>query len=214
MSASPPSPGGWLESLRRMGESSFALLRSRFELFTVEWQEERVRLLDLLLWLSLACRLRGRRFSRHDAPGVMAVADGGLRRAAAVAALTVTVGVTMLWRLHRKLQRTPRRSRTPWPSSERIAHACEATERTGRAPAPAGDGKPTCIAASLACRYENLRGRFTTVREAGGLAAAWSPPSMAGRSPGSSARATGGTWPVSVPMAWTAFRWWRSLKLP
>ena len=62
---------------------------------------------------------------------------------------------------------------------------------------------------------ENLRGRFTTVREAGGIAAAGSPLLMAG---GALAGFLGlrywrhlAKW---VPMAWTAFRWWRSLKLP
>jgi uncharacterized membrane protein YqjE len=54
MSTSPPNPGGWLESLRRMGESFLALMRSRFELFTVELQEEKLRLLNLLIWIGLA----------------------------------------------------------------------------------------------------------------------------------------------------------------
>lgn len=36
--------------MRRIGESILALGRSRFELFTVEWQEEKLRLLDLCLW--------------------------------------------------------------------------------------------------------------------------------------------------------------------
>ena len=54
MSESPPKSGGWLESLRRIGESLLALLRSRLELFSVEWQEEKLRLLNLLVWLALA----------------------------------------------------------------------------------------------------------------------------------------------------------------
>lgn len=57
MNTSPPNPGGWLGSLRRIGESSLALLRSRFELFTVEWQEEKLRLLNLLIWLVLAAAI-------------------------------------------------------------------------------------------------------------------------------------------------------------
>lgn len=40
--------------MRRIGESSVALLRNRFELFTVEWQEEKLRLLSLFVWLALA----------------------------------------------------------------------------------------------------------------------------------------------------------------
>ena len=55
MNTSPPGPpAGWLESLRRMGESFLALLRNRLELFTVELQEEKLRLLNLLIWLGVA----------------------------------------------------------------------------------------------------------------------------------------------------------------
>jgi uncharacterized membrane protein YqjE len=57
MSDFPPNPGGWLESLRRIGDSFLALLRGRFELFTVELQEEKLRLLNLLLWIGLAVAL-------------------------------------------------------------------------------------------------------------------------------------------------------------
>jgi len=54
MNTTPPNSAGWLESLRRIGESSLALVRGRFELFTVEWQEEKLRLLNLLFWFGLA----------------------------------------------------------------------------------------------------------------------------------------------------------------
>jgi uncharacterized membrane protein YqjE len=54
MNATPPGPGGWLESLRRIGASVLALLRDRFELFTVEGQEEKLRLIHLLIALGLA----------------------------------------------------------------------------------------------------------------------------------------------------------------
>jgi uncharacterized membrane protein YqjE len=107
MSASPPSPGGWFESLRRMGESSLALLRIRFELFTVEWQEERLRLLDLLIWISLAiavCTAGG--FLAIMLAALWLWRTTGYAGVAALAALTITAGVTMLWRLHRKLQLT------------------------------------------------------------------------------------------------------------
>lgn len=54
MNDSPPNPGGWLEPLRRIGALLTALARSRFELFTVEWQEEKLRLLNFCLWLVVA----------------------------------------------------------------------------------------------------------------------------------------------------------------
>lgn len=57
MSDSSPNPGGWLESLRRIGGSLLALLRGRLELFSVELQEEKLRLLNLLVWIALAAAL-------------------------------------------------------------------------------------------------------------------------------------------------------------
>ena len=57
MSDSTPNTGGWLEPFRRIGESFLALMRSRFELFAVELQEEKLRLLNLLLWLAVGAAL-------------------------------------------------------------------------------------------------------------------------------------------------------------
>lgn len=54
MNTSTAKSVGWLDSLRRIGESFLALLRSRFELFTVELQEEKLRLLRLLVWIGIA----------------------------------------------------------------------------------------------------------------------------------------------------------------
>ncbi len=48
---------GWFDSLRRIGESLLALICSRFELFAVELQEEKLRLINLLLWLGIAMTL-------------------------------------------------------------------------------------------------------------------------------------------------------------
>ena len=42
-------PGGLLGSIRRMGDGALALLGTRLELATLEFQEERIRLVDLLL---------------------------------------------------------------------------------------------------------------------------------------------------------------------
>jgi uncharacterized membrane protein YqjE len=51
------NPGEWLVLLRRISESVSALLRNRFELFTVELQEEKLRLLDLLAWLGVVAAI-------------------------------------------------------------------------------------------------------------------------------------------------------------
>jgi uncharacterized membrane protein YqjE len=40
-----------------MGESVLALARNRVELFALEWQEEKLRLLNLLIWVSVAVTL-------------------------------------------------------------------------------------------------------------------------------------------------------------
>lgn len=45
---------GWFSSIRRIGESSVALIRIRLGVLAVELQEEKLRLLDQLVWLCLA----------------------------------------------------------------------------------------------------------------------------------------------------------------
>jgi uncharacterized membrane protein YqjE len=52
--SAPPPEHHWLQSFQRIGESVVGLLRGRFELFAVEWQEEKFRLLNLLFWSSFA----------------------------------------------------------------------------------------------------------------------------------------------------------------
>jgi uncharacterized membrane protein YqjE len=49
--------GGWLGSLRRTGDSLLGLAQSRFELFAVELQEEKLRALNLIVWLVIALAL-------------------------------------------------------------------------------------------------------------------------------------------------------------
>jgi uncharacterized membrane protein YqjE len=48
---------GWPDSFRRIRESLLALIHSRFELFAVELQEEKLRLINLLVWLGVAMAL-------------------------------------------------------------------------------------------------------------------------------------------------------------
>jgi uncharacterized membrane protein YqjE len=57
MSDPSTEASGWLESFRGIGESLLAMLRNRLELFGVELQEEKLRLLNLLLWIGLAAAL-------------------------------------------------------------------------------------------------------------------------------------------------------------
>ncbi len=59
MSEGDPKSDGWLESLRRTGDSLLGLAQSRIELFTVELQEEKLRAVSLLVWLGVALSLGG-----------------------------------------------------------------------------------------------------------------------------------------------------------
>lgn len=108
MNPDQPNPDGWLASLRRIGDSLLALLRNRFELFTVELQEEKLRLLNLLVWLGVAAAIGAAGlfiallalafwlWNLAGYAGVMAVAGGALAAAAAI-----------LWRIDQKIRTTP-----------------------------------------------------------------------------------------------------------
>lgn len=52
-----PGAGGVSASLRRIGSSLAALLRARTELLGVELQEEKLRVLNLLVWAGIALAL-------------------------------------------------------------------------------------------------------------------------------------------------------------
>ncbi|MBL9207775.1 MAG: phage holin family protein [Opitutaceae bacterium] len=49
----PPAPG-FMASLRSLGDSALEALQSRLTLFSVEFQEERLRLVQLVIWLTAA----------------------------------------------------------------------------------------------------------------------------------------------------------------
>lgn len=57
MATAGQEAGGWFEAMRRAGSSAFGLLRTRFSLFAVELQEEKLRAIDLLIWLAAAVAL-------------------------------------------------------------------------------------------------------------------------------------------------------------
>lgn len=56
-SASDPLPDPPAASLRRMAASLLALVQARAEMFAVELQEEKLRLLHLLAWFAVAVAL-------------------------------------------------------------------------------------------------------------------------------------------------------------
>jgi uncharacterized membrane protein YqjE len=49
--------GGVVEALKRAGETALALLQNRLQLFAVELQEEKYRLLQSMLWLAMGAML-------------------------------------------------------------------------------------------------------------------------------------------------------------
>jgi len=57
MATAGQDAGGWFEAMRRVGSSAFGLVRTRFSLFAVELQEEKLRAIDLLIWVAAAVAL-------------------------------------------------------------------------------------------------------------------------------------------------------------
>lgn len=57
MSDPQPSPGGLFQNLKRLADGGLALAQSRLELFSVELQMEKVRLVELLILASMVVAL-------------------------------------------------------------------------------------------------------------------------------------------------------------
>jgi len=54
MATGTPAPAGFLGSFRVLGDSLLATVQDRLELFTVELQEEKFRLIRIFVWISTA----------------------------------------------------------------------------------------------------------------------------------------------------------------
>ena len=54
MEPATPAPMGYLSSLRSLGDGLLASVQDRLELFTVELQEEKFRLIQTFIWISAA----------------------------------------------------------------------------------------------------------------------------------------------------------------
>jgi uncharacterized membrane protein YqjE len=52
MEPATPAPAGFLHSLRSLGDGLLATMQDRLELFSVELQEEKFRLIQTFLWIS------------------------------------------------------------------------------------------------------------------------------------------------------------------
>lgn len=67
MEPAPPSPAGYLTSLRSLGDGLLATVQDRLELFSVELQEEKFRLIQTFVWIIAAVFM-----------GIMAIAFASL----------------------------------------------------------------------------------------------------------------------------------------
>jgi uncharacterized membrane protein YqjE len=54
METANPPPAGYLSSLRSLGDGFLASVQDRLELFSVELQEEKFRLIQTFVWISAA----------------------------------------------------------------------------------------------------------------------------------------------------------------
>jgi uncharacterized membrane protein YqjE len=54
METAPPGRTGFLSSFRALGDSLLATVQDRLELFSVELQEEKFRLIQTFIWISAA----------------------------------------------------------------------------------------------------------------------------------------------------------------
>jgi len=54
MEPATPASAGFLQSLRALGDSLLATVQDRLELFSVELQEEKFRLIQIFVWISAA----------------------------------------------------------------------------------------------------------------------------------------------------------------
>ena len=108
MTEGDPETGGLLGSARRAGSSLLALLQTRVELFAVELQEEKLRAIRLLVWLTIALTLGVGGIL--VAIGVLALflwQRAGYAGMIGLAVIALTGAATILWLIRRRMLRGP-----------------------------------------------------------------------------------------------------------
>jgi len=96
---------GWLHSLRCAADSFLGLAQSRFELFAVELQEQKLRALRLLVWLVVALALIVA--GLIVALGALAIFlwnVAGYWGLIGLALASLAAGAGTLWRTHRRIE--------------------------------------------------------------------------------------------------------------
>src|SRR5690242_16850034 len=89
MGETPPPPAGILESLRRLGRTGAAVLQNRLELFSVELEEQKVRVVRLLVLAGAAIFLGNTALLTVSATIVVVVG--------AAARVPVLIGLSLLY---------------------------------------------------------------------------------------------------------------------
>lgn len=108
MDGTDPGAGGVVASLRRVGGSVAAILRVRTELLGVELQEEKLRVLNLLIWAGVALALLAAGILL--ALGILAFylwQQFGFPGVIALAAIVLAGAGVLLWILRNRIQREP-----------------------------------------------------------------------------------------------------------
>lgn len=106
MSEPDSKPAGVLDSLRRIGDSVLGLVQSRLQLFALELQDEKLRLVDTLLWLGAGISIGGLGLLVGTAALALYVWEqAGYAGLICLAGVLLGVGALILFRLREYLQR-------------------------------------------------------------------------------------------------------------
>ncbi len=118
----PDSAGGFFSSIRRLLDSVLATLQNRFELFALEIQEEKYRLVELLILVGVALFLGAVGLALLIGVGIfLAPENWRLGIAAALGGLCLLGVVIIAFRLKKRLKEPPfedsiRQLRKDWQS--------------------------------------------------------------------------------------------------
>jgi uncharacterized membrane protein YqjE len=100
--------GGFLASFRRVGSSLLALLQNRVQLFAVELQEEKLRAVRLLVWLTAALTLGiAGILVAVGVLGILLWEHAGYAGVSGLAVALLGGAALLLWLLRRRILREP-----------------------------------------------------------------------------------------------------------
>ena len=99
---------GWTTPVRRMGEALLMLAQSRIELLAVELHEQKLRVLNLLMWLAVsAALLLAGLLVALGTVAIFAWNAGGYLGLIALAVVSVGAGFALFKRLCRQVRNGP-----------------------------------------------------------------------------------------------------------